>query len=478
MSFDDMREKPQPKNFGLRTDWSLEEKRFQDGLKDFHESIAISNSVQEDPPYRYDPEKIIKPEVIADKEVPKQPEKSSKKVQDEANVSVESVTVQRSNVDSLTIQPMRPTQQESVLSKNSDPFDDVIISKNSPENYMANDDLFGDFEQPKKPAAKETTPTKVLKPVEDFEDFIPPKPSTPAPAANPIVSPPTPVASISVAAPAASSAPSAKPTVCENANVHVGAAQAELSIKSNPMEDFTKFQIPKPGNLEGFDYVGFAAVCETVLLMLRGCPNLDLDYLQNNLGEYSVNLNLDHYRERPHILADCLLAIQAKRDSLHAESLRLTPLKVSFKHAAEHIETAGLDCSSESSKEKRSAQLHRVIPEFWVRYARVDTCCVLVEKTFMHLEGQYECISRLITFQQMQNKIGNISRGEMPYEPVPAAPALKIPDTNDELINRSLSEPLGHTKNFSNLESFASGTKPVRKTTNQNVISGTAEADW
>ena len=60
------------------------------------------------------------------------------------------------------------------------------------------------------------------------------------------------------------------------------------------------------------------------------------------------------------------------------------------------------------------------------------------EATFKHLEGQYECISRLITC--VQNKIGEISRGEKPWDPnrtmsgelrAPAAPQAEEPTPFD-----------------------------------------------
>jgi hypothetical protein len=241
--------------------------------------------------------------------------------------------------------------------------------------------------------------------------------------------------------------------------------------------------------------------------MLARLPDFDLDSLMNTLGEYSVNLDLDYLRENPHILSDRLLEIQAKRDALFAATLRLTPLVSSMKSAYNYYMDVGISCSTESSKDKRMSQIMKAIPQFLVRFSDVNRTKESVDHTFQHLEGQYECISRLITVYQIKNKVGDISRGAMPYVPreehpfdppyrnivtgeITEAPAPKIqpiPESialtgkaptitaDDDFVNRSMSQPV-NGKKFENLESFVSGTKPAKKTTNSIVATG--EVEW
>ena len=159
----------------------------------------------------------------------------------------------------------------------------------------------------------------------------------------------------------------------------------------------------------------FVLVEQVVNEMLAGLPDMDLDATLSKMGEYSVCLDLDHLRGKPYILSDKLMEIQAKRDSLNSVILQLTPLYHSMKGAAEYFSTVGIDCFPGSSKEKRLAELKDATSDFWVRWMKVLRTNETAEATFKHLEGQYECISRLITC--VQNKIGEISRGEKPWDP-------------------------------------------------------------
>lgn len=441
MSFELMRDRPVQKTHGLRSDWSMEENRFKAGVQDFLKSIEIGNPVLDDPPYVFDPEKKCDIEVVADKEVPEKTNKKDKKVQDEANHSVELATVQGANVASPALQPARPLHQEYILSKpDSDPFDSIIESNKSSNYSKPSDDFFDVLEQPKQPVAP-PAPAEVKK-----------------------------IAATNIAAAVEKAPDAAKP----KSSTH-GESKASQEA------------------MEGFDVDRFEHVMGTVNRMLAGLPNVDLDKLLNSLGEYSVCLDLDHMREQPNILTDKLLEIQAKRDSLHSRTMQLTPLFHSMKHAADYFESVGINCSVASSKEKRLAQIKFHEPDFWVRLSNVNRTKASVEQTFQHLEGQYECISRLITGAQLKAKIGEISRGEMPFDPPykvvqPQAQPVQPPmptgimatgtapkkDIDDDFVNRQFSQPATGQSKFENLETFK--PKVDKKTTSQNFVSG--EAEW
>ncbi len=513
MSFNDLRDRPVQKNYGLRSDWTTEERRFKSGLPDFLKVIKEFSTSSDKPVYSFDPEKIINSEVVINKEVTKQEEIIKRITQDETNHSVESINVQAANAG-LALQP---AQQEPDLSiKEIDPFDDVSESNNP------SDDPFEIAPTVKKPVVAplvSAAKTSALTDEDIFGESISQKPSTPAPAANPITPQPPLVAitKLSVETPAAESAQPVKPSLdnviasCASyADPATGKPSLYPVVDSEGAALADSFlKLKHCASMTGFDFESFQEVIETANEMLAGLPEVDLDTLENHLGEYSVNLDLDYLRANPHVLSDRLLEIQAKRDAMFVATLRLTPLISTMKSAYNYYMDAGIGCSTESSQPKRLAQIMKAIPKFLVRYAKVNRTKESVEHTFNHLEGQYECISRLITVYQINNKVGDISRGALPYvrkeevreevqdevpfdppykttsipapkiKPAPEkeAPTGKAPTitADDDFVNRSMSQP-ANGKKFENLESFVSGTKPAKKTTNSN--GATSEVEW
>jgi len=506
MSFDEMRSRPETVMKPLRSDWSEEEKRFSVGLDAFRKSIEIANVLLENPPYTYSSEKITSPETVVDKGVSSAAKNLPKLVQDERTQTVECNSVQGPYVGSSTPQPARPTQQESVLSlPEIDPFDESASTKT---DIKVSDDLFDFRDKPitkpvvveQKPAPQPKAETKTVDP---FDEFVAPSISSPAPAAIPAIPQPLPVEAIvqSASAPAVEPAQSAK-----LAEVPPSAAVADIPKSKKSSNVLKPHGETKSGleAMEGFDAERFEHVKATVAEMLEGTPDIDLDKLLNSLGEYSVNLDLDYLRENPHVLTDKLLEVQAKRDSLHAQILRLSPLVVSMRHASEYFDKVGTSCSTASSKDKRLAQVYFIISDFLVRASKVDRTHTNVEHTYKHLADQYELCSRLITGYQIKSKIGEISRGEMPFDPpykiVPAAGKIQIvhPDVveapkptlvakatgtppkdevEDKLLSRELSQPVS-AKKFENLDSFDSGSKPPRKTITPSINTGTVISDW
>lgn len=503
MSFDVMRPRPEVMNHPLRFDWSKEEERFRVGVDEFRKSIEISNCPLENPPYTYSPEKISAPEVVADKGVSSEPKILPKIVQDERTQTVECNGVQGPYVGSSTPQPARPTQQESVLSIPAiDPFD---IASELQINSKVSDDLF-DFTD-----KSNTTPIVVAqqKPVAQakaepqnvdvFDEFVAPSNSSPAPAAIPAIPQPLPVETVVpiVSAPAVEPA---QPAKLESTPPSAAVADIPKSKKSSSLKPHGETKSEAEA-MEGFDAERFEHVKATVAEMLEGAPDVDLDKLLYSLGEYSVNLDLDYLRENPHLVTDKLLEVQAKRDSLHAQILRLSPLVVSMRHASEYFDDVGPSCSTASSKDKRLAQVYFIISDFLVRASKVDRTNTNVEHTYKHLADQYEMISRLITGFQYK-KMGDISRGELPFDPpykvIPAAGKIQVmhpveaakptlvakatgvppkDEVEDKLLSRELSQPIS-AKKFENLDSFDSGSKPAKNTIGKSVNTGTVESDW
>ena len=263
------------------------------------------------------------------------------------------------------------------------------------------------------------------------------------------------------------------------------------------------------------DEIAFQKISNTAERMLAGLPDVDLQTIMDSMGTYSVCLDLDHLRQNQSVLTDKMCEIQAKRDELHTRTLYLCPLYFSMKSASDYYCDAGIVCSLASSKEKRVAEIKIRIPEFWKRYSDVIRTKEIIEKTALHLDRQYECISRLITGFQMKNQVKEISRGEMPFtlrseeipgysESIPVAsfcpavpqvetsktmtdeelfspvktPTVVAPTTaaDDDLINRQMSQPLTTTKNFQNLESFGTGQPKV--TSKSTIVTGTREVEW
>lgn len=497
MSFDDLREKPRSQNYFLRTDWSAVETKYKDGLKDFLAGIEIANSVLENPPYCFEPEKNIKTEPLTTKEVPKEVEKTCKNMQEQTNVSVESANVQGTNVCSLTLQPTQP--QESVLSTPEvDPFDNVATA-NAPENYGSGVDLF-DFVETKKPDPKPEAPKITIKIVDvdpfdvvdsshDLAELNSPKipeekPATkPASAATPVAPQPTPVApqTIPVATQAAEPAQPAK----------LASTPASAALNESCPSKASK-------NLEGYDYERNQEVRAICQRMMRGIPNLDLDGLMKLLPDYVVCLDLDHLRTKPHMLTEKIIEVQAKRDDLSPHLMQILPASGNMKKVMNYCEDVGLVCSSQGSREKRLAEFKFTNSDLYERDAQIETLYIAAQKTIDDLDKQYDCLSRLVT--TMQNSAKEISRGDLPFEmqpisrapapvqqtpveqPAPAAPkapANGIPprsDADDDFVNRQMSQPLQSSGKFKGLESFVSGTKPAPKTTEVN--NGTSDVAW
>jgi hypothetical protein len=205
--------------------------------------------------------------------------------------------------------------------------------------------------------------------------------------------------------------------------------------------------------MEGFDQAVFEKINSTAHEMLHWLPNDDIGHLSSQISEYAVAIDLDHLREHPTILSDKLMEIQSKRDGLYTQTIRWRPVFTATKHAEKYILSAGMIATKAGSADKRQAQIRAAIPAFWKRHSDLLSLESTIQQTHEHLCGWYECLSRLISSMQINNKIGEISRGEMPFDgPYKKAPQTDLPDTPE--VNSEMSQPISVPKH-SGCQSFA-----------------------
>lgn len=445
-SFLDIRDRPIGQKIFLRSDWSAEEKNFEDGKSAFLIGAGIANTVKF-PEYDFCAENK-KTEIVAVADVANSTENNSKINQGSGTSSVVSsyVPAQKcgqdqvtSEVSVLSVVPsvVPATKESSVLSE--DIFGEV--AKPKIESFL-DDDFFSDNSQSSaKPSVK----------AEDSEPFVVPPPKPKETAIDPLEE-------IFGETPKSTS---------------LVKSQSVANVSSNEIACPVVVQIDNSHDaeaMEGFNMQRFEKVRATAQQMLDWLPQQDLSSIMNSLPNYVAELNLDYLREHQNELTDKLMEVQSKRDSLHAVVVRVTPAFYNSKSAADYFTTAGLDCSTASSKDKRVAQIKFVIPEFWINHAKIIATMETVQKVFDHLAGQYECISRLITGWQTKMKISDIARGEEAYEePVVKRHVL----VDSESAHFDMSQPISAPKapKFESCQSFAN----VAKQSSKKVSAGVGE---
>lgn len=432
----------------LKQDWSAEEKAFKDGIPEFQRSVSPCNTPMDNPCYAYKPEEKIEVQAPAEKGVAKEPEKMCEIKKDERTAPVESANVR---IDSATQPTLR--RDVKVLEDPLDPFSVPTITAPKNEEKMSDD--FFDAEQPKQSAAT-LSPTKLSsKAVDPFEDFVAPAPKvTPTKQAEPVEAKKperaVPASVIAVSAALTKLSPAKEDEFPKDSPLH-----AELT----------------PAEMDGLDVERFNTIRRTVQRMLDGAPNHDLTKLTWNIDDYAVEMDLDPHRENPNILSQKIVEIQAMRDSLWSEALKVSPVYDSFKGAEKYLKEVAIDCSTRSSGERRLAHIKALLAEFYVRLNAIERAKYNVDKALERLGGQYDCISRLVTTLQQKIKIKEISRGAAPWEEAaeikaPAKPAVTSTE-DDDMVNRSMSQPLA-VKKFNNMETFDPTNKPAAKKANKS----------
>lgn len=361
------------------------------------------------------------PEELVGKE-----KKSDKSVQGTDSTPVEFKSVRALQCDVPTLQPPQPEQKVP-----NDPFDDFLSSPTQKPNNSC-DDLFD--VQVKQIA------------------FPPPE----QPAESPVVQ---------TAAPKDAVPSNAIPP--NNVDNLIG----ELGISGDDAEGL---------NVERFGRIKRA--CDQ---MMDNIPRLDIDsLLANDMSDYSVDLAYDHLREDPKTSTDKLVAVQAKRDALSPWYSKLAQVASQMRRAEDYLIKAGIACSSRSSRELREAHIRSMLPDFWVRLAKLEGLEERVKRTMDNLESQYECISRVITSWQIRSKMNDIARPELPWEEPKSSPIASPPNNytprpatiqrpepvfaaptgaiDDDTVNRRMSEPLA-VKKSTNMESFDPASRPAAR---------------
>jgi hypothetical protein len=231
-----------------------------------------------------------------------------------------------------------------------------------------------------------------------------------------------------------------------------------------PLSDETAAPVPTSANnadpdvdhgiMEGFDTDEFADTKKVADKILADTGDVDLGLIVNKIPEYGVRLNLDAHRENPNILADSLVEIQAKKDSVHADLLKVTPIADSLKRAIDYILDVGIQCSKQSSREKRIAQVKHEISDLITRYAIMERVRDVLDMTYRHLVGQHETVSRLVTWHSQFPKtmersfmsvrtfgsggsVDNRVRDNLPPAPAPAPvppPQVASPKLDESLF--------------------------------------------
>jgi hypothetical protein len=168
------------------------------------------------------------------------------------------------------------------------------------------------------------------------------------------------------------------------------------------------------GALEGFNSKEFDEVRSVVSGILAKVDKADLDSITKTLPEYAVRLDLDHNRENPAIISDRIAQVQARLDSIHAVMMKLGPEAQALTQAWDYIADVGIVFSNASNREKRAAQAKLVMKDLWQRFVLVKALHISVEKSYKHLQIQFDTLSRLITCGQERTK--EVSRGALPYE--------------------------------------------------------------
>lgn len=463
------REKPTAFTRYLQTDWSAEDKQFQDGLAHFKHSIALANPVvatYEDESQ----EKNIEPQAIAPQGVAaiavNAQKKSAEPVKDQRVRSVESGIVEN------------PLRGDLTALHGNDSLEGLAV----PERALKEQHL---------PTAKTGSPA------DELDDFfgVETKPAAKPPAkATPAAKPPepdpfdtTPVSGIEVAADDAkkSAPPKAGSKSVEDIESKIHA------MATFPPPEGDDDEASEPAAMEGFDLDSFKGIQTAVDDLLSSAKKVDVDAIVNELPNYAVQLDLDHYRKNPDVLSDKIIQVQAKRDSLNALMMKVGPELSTLIDAWDYVEDVGLAYSNASNREKRAAQAKILMKGLWARFVLVKRLHQSLKQADGNLEGQFNTLSRLITCSQDRNR--EVSRGAMPFEmrgeamaeivaevkrqmsammapngsngrtfelnvneqvkPDPAAPKITEKEMGNDLFNEDMSQPLT-SKKYSGMPEF------------------------
>lgn len=329
-------------------DFSEHEVNFKAGHKAFLDEIQCANSAVT--------------QVIKAHGVDKKSEENNGFSRGQCESVVESSNVGGEEIDAPGIQPaeaIRPAQPM----RPAQPKEQEEVSNNQPAG-----DPF------------DTTTSSQFPPVDDIFSSLPEAPVSISKQKKAETAKPATPATVASAEPTAP----ATPAVLEK--------KADKAAKAAPAT---------PASSE-FDHASFNRTKAPIDEMIKRVDVHDIDAIQARIKDYIVYLELDACRENPGMLYEKMQLVRNKMDSLHAEVVKLGPLANTLKEGEDRILTIGANCSSASSKEKREGQVLERIEDIWKKRVEVDSLFGTIERTYQHLKGQFECLSRMLTFLQMR----------------------------------------------------------------------------
>jgi hypothetical protein len=423
MAFSDLRPKSAVLQRFLRSDWTEQEKKFHDNITHYLSAIAVGN-----------PEihgKKLEGQPVGTQGVAVSRENPSKK--EEGVAPARCVELTAANAKSVKAE--RPT---------------IPMTPTTPTNDL--EDFFAPSSKPakqeEKPKAPEADPFDFA-PAEQTK-WVPPEPKTPT--SSPSTSLDSEIASQMAAV----------------------REEVKTSKKKSEPEPEKSQDKPQEKPLDGFDFGEFKEVQDVISNILAKVKRSDIDSIVKMIPQFAVHMKLDRFAETPAVISQAIVEVQHQLDSVHDQLMDTGPESQALGGAWDYLGDVGMAYSTASNREKRMAQAKIVMRDLWKRYIEVKTVHAALEKTYRHLQIQFDTLSRLITCEQ-ERRAREIGRGPLPfdgpYQRVPEAPAAPVPQPAPE-PQRTAGENAALAEKYASLDSFPKGVKATRKDKEEKGLIG------
>jgi hypothetical protein len=224
---------------------------------------------------------------------------------------------------------------------------------------------------------------------------------------------------------------------------------------------------------EGFDQKTFDSLIMPFVSATAERVSLpEIESARERLAGYGLHLDLDKHRENPDLIADLMTKVQAMKDSVMTEIVGLGQLLGLVKRAWDYIMAQGMSCSGGSNRDKRMAQVMYAGRDLYEKMTQVEVIYEAYDKTYRHLCGQTDMLSRLLTvhLERARGALATRPRKIKPEDDTFSAPAERVA----EPVATS-SEPTQADDEFSDLESFDADKAPPE---GDNKYDGTGLTDF
>lgn len=367
-----------PRHF-QKTDWSEEQKKFREMIPTFLKNVECANVIVPERKEGEEVKKSSQPQPVEDDDfisfLDEQPEESAKKVQESDASFVESRHAEETstNESASLHEPNEPKIPEEPEEPEMPPEDLYAVSGADPLKNIFDDGESVKVEQQAfSDAAADVSAEDLSSPLEE-------EGPSPDPAKTP-------------------------------EDTQVKNEEKKTAKKDSPR--------PVVDPLKNFDFEGFKDMQAIAERMLSGVDRkLDLDLLEKQLDDYYVVLNLDAERENIEELNNGMIRVQAAIDSVSTVLKKLVPLANELNRAWDWLEDTGIAYANATNREKREAQVKIVLKEFWLEVCQALRVRQSYENRQRELKGQWETISRLMTFDQYRTQYyKDVHRPELPFE--------------------------------------------------------------